>query len=98
VRRPLNVVLMRFFGRWNPALARRAAQAGPHAGTPALLTGALLLVHSAALITLALSVSTGTFVALSQPVGWAILGLGVAGLLWYRRKHADLRKSHDFAE
>lgn len=98
VRRPLIVVLMRYFGRWNAGLAGRARQLAPVAGPMTALVGALLLLHSAVMVTLALSVSTATFAGVSQPVSWAVLAAGAALVIWYRKKHAvDLRKSHDFA-
>jgi hypothetical protein len=86
VGRPLNLVLLRLFGRWQPKLAQRArtTPAGS-ANVLSTLIGALLLVHAAVLIGLALSVSTATYLGISQPVSLTILGIGAAVVLWYRR-------------
>lgn len=89
VGRPLNLVLLRFFGRWQPKLAERARTAPTgFASVLSTMIGVLLLVHAAVLIGLALSVSTATYLGISQPVGLAILAVGGAVVFWYRKTAA----------
>jgi hypothetical protein len=82
------------------ALTTRSAPVTPAPAGPAsagrvsirnamILTGLLgvtLIVHAAALTALALSVSTTTYVSLSQPVGLPILAVGLLGVLWFRKR------------
>ena len=90
VRRPLVHVLLRFAGRWNPALAERARRSEGTAGAVTLMVGVLLVVHAGVLCALAFTLPTAAFLGVHQPVGWAILAVGVAGILWYRRRHPAL--------
>jgi hypothetical protein len=49
--------------------------------------GAILLVHAVLLVVLALTTSTVTFLAVSRPVSWVVVGGGLAALvLWIRRQ------------
>jgi hypothetical protein len=42
--------------------------------------------HAVAVAVLALTQPTGTFVALQHPVGLPFIGLGIAGLFFYRNR------------
>jgi hypothetical protein len=54
--------------------------------------GVLLLVHALAMVTLALTTSTTTFLALSRPLSLAIVGGGLAALVWWiRHQHPGRR-------
>ncbi len=51
--------------------------------------GAILLVHALVMVGLALTTSTTTFVAVSRPISLAIVGGGVAAVVyWIRRQNA----------
>lgn len=84
VNRPLHLVVQR-------VLAKRKGAELPQAATQTstvitVVVGATLLVHMVVLVVLALNVPVGTFVGLSQLVGWSIIGAGLAVVLWYRRR------------
>ncbi|TNC23440.1 VC0807 family protein [Amycolatopsis alkalitolerans] len=49
------------------------------------LIGALLFVHAALLLVLALTLSTSTFLAIGRPIGWAVIAAGAVGVVTYRR-------------
>lgn len=88
VRRPLHLVVLQFLAPRNPrarAALRDPARRRASAVVTALV-GAMLLVHAVVLLGLALTQPTGTFLAVSRPVGWSVVGDGVAALLWYRRR------------
>lgn len=86
--KPLTAVVVRLAARNNPrpAAAGRGGQPSKTTIVLNVLIGVVLLVHSAALTVLALSVSLNSYVALSRPVGWGILGAGILGLLWLRKR------------
>jgi hypothetical protein len=50
------------------------------------IIGLALTGRAAAIAVLALTQPTGTFVALQHPVGLPFLGLGIAGLFFYRHR------------
>lgn len=78
VRRPLHLVALRLAGRAQATASRFST-------VVTTIIGGTLVVHALALTALALSLSTGTFVSLSQPVGLAIIAAGVAVLFRYRK-------------
>jgi hypothetical protein len=89
-RRPLYLIGLRLMARRNaqaagmladPSLARAGAATGVTA-----IIGVIFLVHATAITILALSVSPGTFVSLSRPVGLPIFAAGLITLIWYRRR------------
>ncbi len=49
------------------------------------IIGAIFLVHAITITILALTLPTGTFLAVSRPVGLPILAVGLTILIWYRR-------------
>jgi hypothetical protein len=81
LRRPLHQVLFRLLGRQNVA-ARTST-------VVTALLGVTLIVEAAALVVLALTTVTSTYVALSQPIGWGIIGVGVALAMWYRHRMTE---------
>lgn len=89
--RSLLLYLIRLMARNNPSMAAVLARrdAGPVAARRVnvitMLIGALLLVHGVALATLALSVPVSTYVVMSRPIGWAVLGLGALVIVGYRQ-------------
>jgi hypothetical protein len=95
-RRPLWLMVLRLAARRNAQVARRLADpaAGRTATAETVIIGAILLAHAIAITTLALTVPPGTFVALSRPVGLPMIGVGLAILLWYRRR-SRARARHD---
>lgn len=75
-------------------LARRNAQAARMLADPAVrrtatvstaIIGAILLVYAIAITILALTLPTGTFLAVYRLVGLPIIAAGLAILIWYRR-------------
>ncbi len=92
LRRPLLLVALQLVARRNPQAAERIHQPGADriATVSTVVIGALLVVHAVAATVLALSTSTGTFLAVSRPVSWLIVGGGLAGLvLWIRRQRGS---------
>ncbi|HVV07787.1 VC0807 family protein [Amycolatopsis sp.] len=83
VRRPLLLVVSRFLARRKGIPVRL----DPHAAAVlTALAGTVAVVHSALLLVLALSLPVTTFLAIGRPIGWVVLGLGAATLLWYRSR------------
>jgi hypothetical protein len=88
VGRPLHLLVLRFLARNDPRV-RVALRDPARRRTSAVLTllvGAVMLVHALALLALALAQPTTTYLALSRPVGWSIIAVGAAALLWYRNR------------
>lgn len=86
-RRPLYLMALR-------PVARRSALAARVVADPAVrrtatvstaIIGAFLLVHAIAVTILALTLPTGTFLAVYRLVGVTIIAAGLAVLIWYRR-------------
>lgn len=91
VGRPLHLVLLRILAARDPRL-RGAASDPARRRTSTIFTvllGATLTAHAGVLLILALSVPTGTFLALSRPVGLAVLAVGVGAMWWYRSRLRD---------
>jgi hypothetical protein len=85
VGHPLHQVILRTMGRSNPRyneVADRAAASGTSMVSTAII-GLAFLGHAVAVAVLALTQTTGTFLALQNPVGLPFLGLGVLGLFIY---------------
>jgi hypothetical protein len=90
VRRPLHLVAMRL-------VAKRRPTPLPSTHTATVITsviGGTLLVHAAALTVLALNVPVGTYIGLSKVVGWSIIGLGAAGIMWFRHHGKPLTSGY----
>jgi hypothetical protein len=87
IGRPLHPVILRLLGRGNARYAGIAARA-QHTTSMVItaIFGLALTVHAAAVTVLALTQSTSTFVAFQHPVGLPPLGLGIAGVLFYRSR------------
>jgi hypothetical protein len=88
IRKPVLLSGLRIAARDNPALADRMKDAtGPHKITVVTgIIGATLVAHSATLAALAFTEPTNTYVTLSKLIGLPILALGLATLMWYRRR------------
>jgi len=87
VRRPLFSVVLRLAARRNPDLAVRAGdpQVRRMMSVTTAAIGVILLVHALVRVALALATSTTTFLALSRPLSLAIVGGGLAALVWWIR-------------
>jgi hypothetical protein len=87
VRRPLFFVVLRLAARRNPGLAERAGdpQVRWMMSVTTAAIGVILLVHALVMVALALTTSTTTFLALSRPLSLAIVGGGLAALVWWIR-------------
>jgi hypothetical protein len=87
IGRPLHPVILRLLGRGNPRYAGIAGRARTKTSmVVTAILGLTLTARAVALAVLALTQSTGTFVALEHPVGLPILGLGMAALFFYRSR------------
>jgi hypothetical protein len=96
LRKPLLLPVLR-------VLARRGAGPGPVAAdatrdrTCAVLTailGTTFVAHAVTLLILALTLPTGTFLALSRVVGLSVVGAGAVVLFWYRNRRGVAARSH----
>ena len=94
VRRPLFSVVLRLAARRNPDLAGRIddPQARRIMTVTTAAIGVILLVHALVMVALALTTSTTTFLAVSRPLSLAIVGGGLAVLVWWiRNQHRSRR-------
>jgi hypothetical protein len=88
-RRPLFLVVMRLVARHNDQVARRLADPAIRrtAMVETVIIGAIFLTHALAITALALTLPTGTFLAVYRLVGLPIIAVGLIVLIWYRRRH-----------
>jgi hypothetical protein len=91
VRRPLHGVLLTLLAHRNPSLRPHDPARHRFSTVVTAVIGGTLLIHAAALITLALTISLNSYLLLRHPVGLPILGLGGATLVWYRNR----RRRHE---
>jgi hypothetical protein len=97
-RRPLLPMVLRLATRRDAEFAQRlrSPEARRITTVSTVVIGAILVVHAVLLIALALTTSTTTFLALSRPISWVVVGGGLAGLVWWiRRQRARLRAAAD---
>jgi hypothetical protein len=59
--------------------------------------GVALVADAAAIILLAATLPTRTFLAVHAPVGWLFIALGAVGVIW-RRKHRPAARPVDCQE
>jgi hypothetical protein len=85
VGHPLHQVVLHWLGR--------GKQVSGTSIVSTLIIGLALLSHAVAVAILALTQSTGTFLALQQPVGLPLLGLGVAGLFIYGSRQQNRQRA-----
>lgn len=98
VRKPLLLVVVRLAGRRHPEIAERLT--APQARRiPAVATGgigAILLAHALVIVALALTTTTTVFLAAKPPISFAIVGGGLAALVWWiHRQHAHPQTEGD---
>ena len=89
-RRPLFFVALRFAARRNAQIAERISdpQARRIPTVTTAVIGVVVLVHALVMVALALTASTTTFLALKAPLSLAIVGGGLAALVfWIRRQY-----------
>ncbi|GAA4506049.1 hypothetical protein GCM10023191_062650 [Actinoallomurus oryzae] len=87
MRRPILLLAARLANRRGSPASAEVERRRRHASTVlTAIMGGTLVVHASALTVLALVLSTTETLALSRLVGLAILGLGLAVLLWYRAR------------
>lgn len=88
IGRPAHLLIFRVLARRDPARAAGLDDRRRHhtATVVTTLLGTTLVLHALVLLLLALSLPTGTYLAASRPAGLAIVAVGVAALLWYRRR------------
>jgi hypothetical protein len=84
VGKPLHLVIHQIIARRKGVEVSERTRRGSVVITGVI--GAMLTIHALVTLFLALSLSTGSFLALSRPVGWSIIGVGAAAILWYRRR------------
>lgn len=87
LHRPLLYLALQLAGRRNTRIAERIArpQARRITTVTTLVVGAILLVHALAMVVLALTTSTTTFLVISRPITWVIIIGGLIPLLWWIR-------------
>jgi hypothetical protein len=95
VRRPLHLLVLRLLASRKPELTAvvhdRAWRRTSIVFTA--LVGGTLVAHALAILILAVTLPTTTFLVLSRPVGWAVLGVGAVSLFWYRNRLRNRRTS-----
>jgi hypothetical protein len=84
IGRPLHAVVLKLAARRNPKLTLNHQ----HRTSMILTTviGATLVVHALALLILAVTEPTSTYLALSRPVGLPIIAVGLGWVAWYRHR------------
>jgi hypothetical protein len=82
--RPLHGWLVRLLAHRDLAPQRADSARRRMSVAITLLVGGTLVIHAAALITLALILPPDSYMALRHPVGLPIIGLGAAVVVWYR--------------
>jgi hypothetical protein len=91
IRRPLVGLLLPRSVSW-PGMTRRTV-----ANWVTGIWGVALVADAAAIILLAATLPTRTFLAVHEPVGWLFIALGVGGVVW-RRKHRPAARPGDCQE
>ncbi|MFF0146197.1 VC0807 family protein [Amycolatopsis sulphurea] len=88
IGKPLLPVLMRFAGKRGAESEGRLTGVARQRALTVLtaLIGGMLVLHALAILMLALLLPTATFLTVSQPAGWAVIGLGVLACLGYRNR------------
>jgi FtsH-binding integral membrane protein len=96
IGKPVHLLVFKLLARRDPARAARLDGAGRQRAATVVTTvlGTTLVLHALVLLFLALSLSTGTYLAVSRPVGLAVLAAGVIVLMWYRRRLERVGNSH----
>jgi predicted permease len=84
VGRPLHAVVLKLAARRNPRLALNHRHRTSMIVTT--VVGATLVVHALALLVLAITEPTGTYLALARPVGLPIIAAGLGWVAWYRHR------------
>jgi hypothetical protein len=87
-RKPLYLMALRLAARRNAKAARMVTDPVVRrtSTVSTAIIGAILLVHATAISVLALTLKTSTFLAVYRLVGLPIIAVGVAVLIWYRRR------------
>jgi drug/metabolite transporter (DMT)-like permease len=93
-RLPLVLVVLQLVARRSPQVAQRIHRPGVEriATVTTTVVGALLVVHAAVMVVLALHTSTAAFLALQRPVSLVMAIGGLAPLVWWIRHQA---RSHE---
>jgi hypothetical protein len=88
IRRPLLMLVPVLRARRDPAVIAHLRASGRLRGLAVLtaILGTLMIVHALVLLVLALSLPVATYLAVSKPAGWGVLGLGLAIFFWYRTR------------
>lgn len=96
IGRPVYLLVFRVLARRDPARTARLDGPGRHRAATVLTTllGSTLVLHALALLVLALSLPTSTYLAVSRPIGMVIVAGGIVVLLCYRHSLEKVGKSH----
>lgn len=86
-RRPLFFAVLQLAARRNAQVAERIRRPGARRISTVTtgVIGVILLVHALIMVVLALTTSTTTYLTVSRPITWMIVGGGLAGLVWWIR-------------
>jgi hypothetical protein len=96
IGRPAHLLVFRVLARRDPARAAGLGGRAHHRAATVVTTvlGTTLVLHALVLLVLALSLPTGTYLAVSRPIGLAVAAAGVGVLMWYRHRLDRVGKSH----
>lgn len=92
VGRPVLPAALRLLARGDPARTRRMERLARDPtrqraiGVVTVLLGLTLLIHALALLALALTLPTSSYLLVSQLAGWAVLVAGGLLIIWYVRQ------------
>jgi hypothetical protein len=97
IGRPLHLTVFRLLARRNPSFERVVHAPGSRRSSTVItaLLGSMMVAHALVLLVLALSLPTASFLAVSRPVGLAVLGVGVVALVRYRNQRRRALASTD---
>jgi hypothetical protein len=93
IGKPLHLVGVRMLARTNTRVARMLDDPDRFRSSTivTVVVGVMTLAHAVAIAFIALTLPVSDFLAVSRPVGWAILGVGVVWTWWYRRRRHAAR-------
>jgi hypothetical protein len=95
VGRPLVGVIFQYLARRNPAM--RVPTKG-RAVALTLIIGGMFALHAVVAVTMALTLPTPVFLAVSNPIGLGIIALGFAVIFLMRRRWAAQRAAEESAQ
>ncbi len=90
IGRPLVAVIFNYIARRNP---ERRLPSRHQSMVITLILGTMFTLHTVVAVALALTLSTPVFLVVSNPVGWAILAVGLLSIFLVRRRWQAAREA-----